>query len=213
MKTALQMSGCWKPHCGQRRRWSPLSSPHMTESEVFQNETLDSKLNRNKQLKHGNEVQGSLEKGKHGKTIRRTQTRTNQSLPLDDFQTRSSDVSSERDLVEMRALGFSRDRDELCSGSGLDGVAEITIQQTNIVKLIFVDSVFNQSIRVLTLRRHEVRALHCCNVTVASSQCVVLDVKVLLVVDFFHFVTVHFIALGTDEFDVSGDTGYERIAA
>lgn len=73
---------------------------------------------------------------------------------------------------------------------------EITMQQTNLMKLIFVDSVINKSIRIPTLRRNEVRALHCRNVTVAGCQRIVLDVEILFVVDLLHFIFVHPVVVG-----------------
>jgi hypothetical protein len=69
------------------------------------------------------------------------------------------------------------------------------------MKLIFVNSIINESIRVPTLRRNKAHTLNRRNVDVSG--CLVLNVEILLVVNLLHFFVFHFIVVGAGEVDVA----------
>lgn len=111
-------------------------------------------------------------------------------------------MDSKRGIIRVRNLSEIVD---IVVGVGGLANEEVAIDQADLVELVLVDFVVEDCVGVPALRGHEALALDDGDVVVSSGgsggggggdEGVVLDVKVLLVVELLHFVLVHLVVVG-----------------
>lgn len=112
-------------------------------------------------------------------------------------------MDSKRGIIRVRNLSEIVD---IVVGVGGLANEEVAIDQADLVELVLVDFVVEDCVGVPALRGHEALALDEGDVVISGGgggggggggdEGVVLDVKVLLVVELLHFVLVHLVVVG-----------------